>query len=88
MPTTYIKSISPNTSIYLTKHLGVRTYSTNRRYIHKKPRGEVLVGVDLSWEDCETIHKLFNLGCKKKVICERYNLSKYYLNKVLSMCLH
>jgi hypothetical protein len=91
MPTDYVKRITilqplpPNTGTFKTKHLGVRIYSTNRNYIHKKSHVGVIIGTDLVWEDCVDIQKLFRLGCKKKSLCQKYNITRYYLEKVLSM---
>ena len=69
MPAVYIKrnhNLPKNTGVYQTKNMGVRVYSTNRHYVHKKPHNGVLVGTDLSWEDCMNIQHVFRMGCKKK----------------------
>jgi hypothetical protein len=65
--------------------MGMRVYSTNRNYIHKKSHLGVLVGTDLSWKDCVEIKRLFDVGCKKKNLCQKYHISRYYLNKVLTI---
>ena len=88
MPARYIKqnlNLPKNTGAYQTKNMGVRVYGTNRNYVHKKSRNGVIIGADLSWEDCVDIQKLFRMGCKKKNLSQRYNISRYYLNKVLSI---
>ena len=91
MPSAYIRrhqclrEYPKNTGVYHTKHMGVRVYSTNRTYVPKKSRGGILVGTNLSWDDCLEIQHLARRGCKKKSLSQRYGVSRYYLNKVLSM---
>ena len=88
MPAVYVKrnlNLPKNTGLYQTKNMGVRVYRTNRNYVHKKPSNGVIIGTDLSWEDCVNVQKLFRMGCKKKNLSQRYNISLHYLNKVLSI---
>ena len=87
MPSAYIKQNhhQPNRGTYQTKNMGIRMYRTNRNYVHKKPHNGVIIGTNLTWEDCATIQQLFRIGCKKKNLSQQYGLSRYYLNKVLSL---
>ena len=88
MPSQYIESVEAEFQHLLDKKsLGVRTYSTNRNYQHVRSLVvRSLLEHHLSWHDCKQIHQLFNLGCKKNMLlCQRFGLTKYYLNKVLNM---
>ena len=82
----YHRNLPPNMGLYRSKH-GVRVYQTNKNYNPKKSRAGVLLGTDLSWEDCADIQSLVRMGCKKKSLLQHYGLSRYYLNKVLSISL-
>jgi hypothetical protein len=89
MPTHYIKresgaKLPVNTGAFQTKHMGVRVYHTNRRYVHKKSAG-IVTGTALSLVDCLNIKKMLDSGCTKKSLCQRYKISRYYLNKVLKV---
>ena len=77
----------PNTTCFMSKYMGVRVYCVNVNYTHKKSHAGIIVGTDLSWEHCATAQRLFRVGWTKKLLMQRYNLSRYYLNKVLSLCL-
>ena len=89
MPTTYIKrevdcNLPPNMGVFKTKHVGVRIYNTNTKYIYKKPQG-IIIGTNLTSDDCQNIQLLFDQGCSKSILCRKYNISRYYLNKVLTL---
>ena len=63
----------------------VNTRKGNATYVHKKPRDGEIKGTHLTAEDCADIHKLLRLGCTKKRICALFNISRYYLRKVLNL---
>ena len=91
MPSTYIKQnnvcvgLPKNMGLYKTKGMGIRFYKTNRNYVSKKPHSGVLAGTSLSLEDCTHIQNLFRKGWKKVYLMKKYNLSRYYLNRVLNL---